>query len=113
MVATLRRLVVRTADPDLEALLHEVTGYDNVAALLSHPAWVPEEAPLLVACRLLVAGGELSLFSNADDFGTPRDITLEELAVELFFPADEATERVLRDPGSGQDAPGQGVAPVP
>ncbi|HVM64004.1 MAG TPA: hypothetical protein VMU14_04025 [Acidimicrobiales bacterium] len=50
---------------------------------------------------------------HADDFGTPRDITLEELAVELFFPADEATERVLRDPGSGQDAPGQGVAPVP
>jgi hypothetical protein len=29
-------------------------------------------------------------------FGTPQDITLAELAVELFYPADDATESVLR-----------------
>ncbi|MBF6842338.1 transcriptional regulator, partial [Acinetobacter baumannii] len=29
-------------------------------------------------------------------FGTPRDITLEELSVELFYPADDATDAILR-----------------
>jgi transcriptional regulator with XRE-family HTH domain len=113
LVATLRRLVVRTADPVLEALLGEVTSYDNVVALLSHAGWVPEEVPLLVPCRLLLGGAELSLFSTLTTFGTPRDITLDELAVELFFPADEATERALRHAERAQDAPVAGVAPVP
>ena len=39
---------------------------------------------------------ELSLFTTLTTFGTPRDVTLDELAVELFFPADEPTERTLR-----------------
>jgi transcriptional regulator with XRE-family HTH domain len=113
LIATLRRLVVRTADPALERVLAEVTGYDNVAALLSHAGWPPEEAPLLVPCRLLMGGAELSLFSTLTTFGTPRDITLDELAVELFFPADEPTERALRAAGPERDAPVAGVAPVP
>ena len=44
-------------------------------------------------------GRVLSLFTTLTTFGTPRDITLEELAVELFFPADERTEAILRDAG--------------
>ena len=39
---------------------------------------------------------ELSLFTTLTTFGTPRDVTLDELAVELFFPADDHTEAVLR-----------------
>ena len=53
------------------------------------------EPQLLVPCRLLVGGDELSLFTTLTTFGTPRDITLDELAVELFFPADDATEAIL------------------
>ncbi len=45
---------------------------------------------------VLVGGAELSLFTTLTTFGTPRDITLDELAVELFFPADDATEAILR-----------------
>jgi MmyB-like transcription regulator ligand binding domain len=40
--------------------------------------------------------GVLTFFSMLSTFGTARDITLEELAVESFFPADEATAAVLR-----------------
>ena len=39
---------------------------------------------------------ELSLFTTITTFGTPRDVTLDELALELFFPADADTERTLR-----------------
>ena len=54
------------------------------------------DPPLLVPFRLAVGDGELSLFTTLTMFGTPRDVTLEELCVELFFPADDATEKALR-----------------
>jgi hypothetical protein len=57
---------------------------------------VVEEPPLLVPCRLDVGGTELSLFTMLTTFGTPRDITIDEIAVELFYPADEATAMALR-----------------
>jgi hypothetical protein len=41
-------------------------------------------------------GEELFLFTTLSTFGTPNDVTLSELAIELFFPADAATEDVLR-----------------
>ena len=40
--------------------------------------------------------GMLSLISTTTIFGTPVDVTLQELAVESFFPADEFTAQVLR-----------------
>ncbi|MHB8466117.1 MAG: MmyB family transcriptional regulator, partial [Acidimicrobiales bacterium] len=93
LVGQLRRLVVLTNDPLLLELEAEVTGYPNVAALMARPGGSrPEEVPLLVPCRLDVGGVELSLFTTLTTFGTPRDITLDELAVELFFPADDATD---------------------
>jgi hypothetical protein len=41
-------------------------------------------------------GGELSFFSTVATFGTALDITLAELAIECFFPADPQTEAALR-----------------
>ena len=40
--------------------------------------------------------GVLSLLSTITVFGTPVDITLAELALETFFPADEASAQILR-----------------
>lgn len=54
------------------------------------------EPTLLVPLRLRVPDGELSMFTMLTTFGTPQDITLDELAVELFFPADDETDRMLR-----------------
>lgn len=47
--------------------------------------------------RLRSGDGELSLFTTLTTFGTPYDVTVEELMVELFFPADEATDTRLRE----------------
>jgi hypothetical protein len=40
--------------------------------------------------------GELSFISTVTTFGTATDITLAELAVEAFFPADTATADAMR-----------------
>ena len=52
---------------------------------------------LFVPLRLRAAGDELSLFSTLATFGTALDVTLEELAIETFFPADENTQVALRE----------------
>ena len=100
MLDQLRRLVAATHDPTLIELEREVLSYPNVQALIrdSGDALQPGEPQLLVPCRLKVGGTELSLFTMLTTFGTPSDITLDELAVELFFPADAATEAALRAP---------------
>jgi hypothetical protein len=49
-----------------------------------------------VPLQLATEAGVLSLFSTTTVFGTPVDVTVSELAIESFFPADEATERMLR-----------------
>lgn len=38
---------------------------------------------------------ELKLFTVVSTFGTPQDVTLQELRIETFFPAGEATEKYL------------------
>ena len=45
---------------------------------------------------LEIGGARLSFFSTTTIFGTPVDITLSEIAVEAFFPADAATAAALR-----------------
>jgi transcriptional regulator with XRE-family HTH domain len=92
----LQRLADSAIDPTAAALLDEVRGYPNVQALLNTP---PKAAPtnsLLVPCVLDIAGQRLSLFTTLATFGSPRDVTLAELTVELFYPADAATQAALR-----------------
>jgi hypothetical protein len=55
-------------------------------------------------------GHELTFFSMVATFGTPLDITLDELAIESFFPADPETASVLQAaaaPASGGSRPGE------
>jgi transcriptional regulator with XRE-family HTH domain len=89
----LARSVALSGDPELVALDAEVRAYPAVAGCrdVASPT-----SDVLTPFRLAVEGGALSLFTTLTTFGTPRDVTLDELAVELFYPADEATERALR-----------------
>jgi hypothetical protein len=76
----------------------EVGNYPNVSALQPREQnhWPPEEPELLVPWTLLLDGAEVSFFKTLTSFGTARDITLAELAIALFYPADEATATALR-----------------
>lgn len=93
LLGRLRREVAATGDETLAALLEELRGYPC-------PQRVPEvELPgpgdIAVPLRLHREGGQLSFFSTVATFGTPLDITLAELSIEAFYPADEATARAV------------------
>lgn len=98
LLHTLRRAVASSGDAALAALEQEVLAYPNVAALVAAApaADAPAEAPLLVPCVLRLPQGRLSMFTTLTTFGTPRDITLDELSIELFYPADDSTEALLQ-----------------
>jgi transcriptional regulator with XRE-family HTH domain len=94
LLARLRREVELTADPALIALLQELEGYKPPG----RPAPAPRADLTAVAVpfRLRTAQGVLAFFSTVTVFGTPLDITLSELAIEAFFPADAETAAALR-----------------
>ena len=50
---------------------------------------------IAIPLRLRTPGGILSFISTVTVFGTPLDITLAELAIESFFPADPQTTEAL------------------
>ena len=50
----------------------------------------------MVPLVLATPRGQLSFISTMTVFGTPVEITLSELALETFFPADAATAAALR-----------------
>jgi transcriptional regulator with XRE-family HTH domain len=87
----LRREVVLTADDRLAELLVELSAYPAPEA--PPPPTHPEIA---VPMRLRAGDAELAFFSTIATFGTAVDITLAELAIEAFFPADAATAAALR-----------------
>jgi transcriptional regulator with XRE-family HTH domain len=95
----LERAARLTGDAGLVELREEMLGYPGPAAPPT-PAGAPTPA-VTVQLRLAPApgndGGELAFFSTITTFGTAIDVTVSELAVEAFFPANPETAEQLRD----------------
>jgi len=97
LLARLRRQVDITADPVLADLMRELQDYPVAAGPWSGVATAePVAASVVVPLRLVAGPVTLNLISTTTVFGTPVDITLSELALETFFPADAATAAILR-----------------
>ncbi|QSQ28580.1 helix-turn-helix transcriptional regulator [Pyxidicoccus parkwayensis] len=97
VLSRLHRQVDVTADEKLAALHEELRAMPAPGG----GAWPKghgshEPVGVVVPLRLNTRFGELSLFSTTTVFGTPVDITLSELAIESFFPADRPTAELLR-----------------
>jgi len=90
----LRRQWQRTADPRLADLIDEVRGYP--AGPGDDHGELPTGNDLVVPLQLTTEHGDLAFLYTTTVFGSPRDVTLDEIAVETFFPADDHTARVLR-----------------
>jgi len=96
LLERLRRQVDLSADPVLADLLDELRRYPAPAR-----AGRPPDGPggdfggVVIPFRFVSEGAVLSFFSTTTVFGTPLDITLSELALEAFFPADPATAETL------------------
>jgi transcriptional regulator with XRE-family HTH domain len=95
VLARLRRQVDITADPVLAELLRELREYTAPDDAEPAPA-ADDYAGVIVPLRLSTPTGPLAFISTTTVFGTPVDITLSELALETFFPADAATAEALR-----------------
>ena len=101
LLARLRHQIELTADPALAELLRELGRYP-VPGARPHPHAERDYAGVVVPFQLITDRGLLSFFSTTTVFGTPIDITLSEIALESFFPADAATAAAVRAIADGQ-----------
>ncbi len=99
LLGRLRRQAATSGDADLQSLHDELAGYPGVAR--EAPSEQSAGRDIVLPLRLRDAhGDELSFFSTVSTFGTPVDITLAELAIEAFYPANASTAaRLLQDIG--------------
>jgi transcriptional regulator with XRE-family HTH domain len=95
LLERLRREVELTADPKLGELLTELKAYPIPDSRPPRKA-SDEYGGVAIPFQLNTPAGTLSFFSTTTVFGTPVDVTLSELTLETFFPADEPTAQALR-----------------
>jgi hypothetical protein len=90
IIENLRSQALRSPDPRLDDFVAELEGY--LPAVDSGPDHLGFAVPL----RLASDEGELRLITTLTSFATAVDVTLSELHLEAFLPADEATADILR-----------------
>jgi transcriptional regulator with XRE-family HTH domain len=96
LIDRLRAQVENSADPTLADLLAELVA---LPAPGGEPSPEPTRSPtpaVVIPVRLRTDHGILSFFSTTTVFGTPVEVTIAELAIESFFPANQATVEALR-----------------
>ncbi|QKG24434.1 helix-turn-helix domain-containing protein [Actinomadura verrucosospora] len=88
----IRRQLAAAPDPGLAALYEELLepGVEGPSV----------ESDVLIPMIVRHGGRELRLFSTITTFGTPMDITLDEIAVESYYPADEETAAYFENPST-------------
>jgi transcriptional regulator with XRE-family HTH domain len=95
VVARIRRQLERTTADGLAELLEEICGYPAPAERQLDPI-DPSEHDVVVPMVLASPAGDLRFGYVLTVFGAPRDVTLDEVAIETFFPADETTASFIR-----------------
>src|SRR6202163_803402 len=91
LLERLHRQCEQTADPELIKLYSELKAYPIPARSVPLPA-----DTVAIPFKMRLDGDVLSFISTPMIFGTPGDITLSELALETFFPADDLTAERMR-----------------
>jgi len=100
LLARLGQQIAASGDDALRALADELTAHGEGAPVDDAHGGAALVVPLVIDTPL----GRLSFISTTTVFGTPVDITLAELALESFFPADAATATALRGAGAAAAA---------
>ena len=100
LLGRLQGQIDASQDASLVALLSELAGYPKVDG---HEHMAADDPGIMIPLKLRAGDRVLSFFSTLTVFGSPLEVTLSELAIEAFFPADEETAehcRVRTDPSS-------------
>lgn len=95
LLLRLKKQVEDTADFVLEELLKELSGYKFTGGGGEKSS--KNEAGIVVPLKIASKLGVLSFISATTVFGTPVDVTVSEIALETFFPADEATREIFKE----------------
>lgn len=95
LLERLRQQVAATADPALAELLEELRGYP-IPDGAQDTHLEGEHLGVVMPFQFRTDHGVLSFISTTTIFGTPVDVTLQELMLETFFPADTFTGDILR-----------------
>ncbi|WP_448951319.1 helix-turn-helix domain-containing protein [Labrys neptuniae] len=93
LIERLRQQIAASGDQTLAALLEELSSYP-VPKTRAKPR--ADLGGIVVPFELQTPQGLLSFFSTTTVFGTPVDITLSELALECFYPANAETAEILK-----------------
>ena len=93
LLARLKKQAEDTADQALEELLKELNSYQTPPARREKSS--AADSPIIVPLQIDSPLGRLSFISTTTVFGTPVDVTVSEIALETFFPADDATREIF------------------
>jgi hypothetical protein len=99
LLERLRRQVATSADPALVSLLAELAAFDAAPTGSTAAGTAMTHLPgggIAVPLQLESAQGQLSLISTTTVFGTPTEVTMSELAIEAFYPANDVTAERLK-----------------
>ena len=89
-----RRQAAATGDPVITALADECEAYPHPGDA-DDPTAAPPDADIVMPFRVRRGGRILNMFSTIATFGTATDLTVAELSIETFFPADAETATYL------------------
>lgn len=95
LIARLKRQADLSGDAKLADLLREISAYPKPSRSVV-PIREGDAGDVVIKTIVDTPAGRLSLFSTMTIFGSPVDVTLSELAIESFFPADSETAAILR-----------------
>ena len=104
LVNSLHRQVAATGSDAMARLRDELLAYPGVPTRWSVPNPTVTMPPL-VSMHLRKGDLSLTFFSMITTLGTPRDVTLQQLKIECFFPADAATEQLARSLATASPQP--------
>ncbi len=102
VIRRLRQQIDQCGDARRSELLKEIQDYPLPPGAPPRPRKPFEN--IIIPFRLVTIDGTLSFFSTTTVFGTPVDVTLSEIAIESFYPADADTAEVMRRMASGVPA---------
>ena len=92
-----REVAANPWDEKMRCFLDELLGYPGVPSRCRVPD-LDSPPPPFLSIGYRVNDSTIRFFSTITTFGTPQDVTLQELRIECFFPADDHTRAVMTPP---------------
>jgi transcriptional regulator with XRE-family HTH domain len=105
VLARLQHQFIASGDVALRSLETELAAYPAPSGAQGGEGFMPDESGVAVPLVLDTRLGRLAFMSTTTVFGTPVEVTLSELALETFFPADNATASALRAAAGSRNHP--------